>query len=152
MHIRPQSCIDNAATALAVFDRTFHISHPFLESSERTEARLHLTLLMRHSETLYAELNGSVIGFLTVDDKGYIPALYVDRPYVSRGVGSALLRAARNRHQWLSLHVFAENVCAVQFYRARGFVVIEEDSQIDSSGRRHRRFEMESAIGFIAYW
>ncbi|WP_210248444.1 GNAT family N-acetyltransferase [Methylobacterium sp. WL103] len=128
---------------LAVFDRTFPVSHSFLERSEQTEGRQHLELLLGHPETLIAEFDGSVIGFITVDDEGYISALYVDPPYAGQGIGSALLQEAQKRHRWLRLHVFAKNVLAVDFYRSRDFAVIEEDSQIDSSGRRHRRFEME---------
>lgn len=134
---------DDEGATLAVFDRTFRVSHPFLESGEQTQARQHLGLLLRQSKTLMAEVEGAVTGFITVDDEGYISALYVDLAYAGRGAGSALLRAAQNRHQRLRLHVFAENISAVQFYRARGFTVVDEDSQIDSLGRRHGRFEME---------
>ena len=143
MRIRPYKRGEDEAAALAVFDRTFTPSHSFLEGGEQIEARQHLTLLLEHSETLLAEVESTVIGFVTVDDEGYISALYVDRPHVGQGVGSALLKAAQNRHEWLRLHVFAENVSAVRFYRARGFAVVDEDRQIDSSGRRHGRLEME---------
>lgn len=108
-----------------------------------TDAREHLELLLRHSETLLVEIESAVIGFITVSEEGYIPALYVDRPHASCGAGSALLQAAQTRHERLGLHVFAENIPAVQFYRARGFDVVDEDRQIDSSGRRHDRLEME---------
>ncbi|MCJ2044466.1 GNAT family N-acetyltransferase [Methylobacterium sp. J-078] len=134
---------------LAVFDQTFPVSHSFLEHSEQTEGRQHLKLLLGHSETLLAELDGVVIGFITVDDVGYIPALYVGRTGI--GVGSALLQATQDRHERFGLHVFAENVLALQFYKARGFSVVDEDTQIDSLGRRHHRFEMERANGSIAY-
>ena len=150
MHIRPYKCGVDEASVLAVFDRTFHSSHWFLELREQTEARQNLELLLGHSETLIAEVESSVIGFITMDEEGYIPAFYVDRTHVGRGVGSALLQVAQDRHSLLGLHVFAKNVLAVQFYKARGFAVIEEDTQIDSSGRRHRRFEMERATGSIA--
>ncbi|GJE12223.1 GNAT family N-acetyltransferase [Methylobacterium longum] len=143
MRIRPFKPQDDRTAVLALFDRTFHSSHSFLEISEQDEARQHLELLLRHSETLIAEVEGSVIGFITVDDEGYISALYVDRPHVGRGVGSTLLQAAQNRHERLGLHVFAENVSAFEFYGARGFAVTDEDRQIDSSGRRHGRFAME---------
>lgn len=143
MHIRPYDCEIDRNSVLAVFDRTFPVSHSFLERREQTEGRQHLELLLGYSETLIAEIDGSVIGFITMDDEGYIFALYLDRPNFGRGIGSALLHAAQNRHEWLRLHVFADNILAFKFYRSRDFVIIEEDSQIDSSGFRHRRFEME---------
>ncbi|WP_336491561.1 GNAT family N-acetyltransferase [Methylobacterium nigriterrae] len=143
MHIRFYEHEIDAAEALVIFDRTFHISHSFLGRAEQTEARQHLGLLLRHSEALLAEIEGKVIGFIAVDDEGYISALYVDRPHAGRGVGSALLQAAQDHHDSLGLHVFAENISAVQFYRARGFAVVGEDRQIDSLGRRHDRLEME---------
>lgn len=143
MRIRPYNCDDDEAAVLAVFDRTFGLFHSFLESSEQIEARQHLGLLLNQAKTLLAEDEGTVAGFITVDNEGYVSALYVDLAYAGRGVGSALLRAAQNHHDRLGLHVFVENVSAVQFYRARGFIVVDEDTQIDRSGRRHCRLEME---------
>jgi len=142
MHIRPYKCEVDRVSVLAVFDRTFPDSHSFLERYEQTMGRQHLELLLGCSETLIAEIYGSVIGFITLDGNGYISALYVHRPKFGRGVGSTLLHTAQNRHKRLRLHVFAENDAAVQFYRAQDFAVIDEDQQIDSLGYRHRRFEM----------
>jgi putative acetyltransferase len=143
MYIRSCKCEDDEVSVLSVFNQTFPVSHSFLENREQTQARQHLALLLGHSETLIAEVDSSAVGFITMDGKGYISALYVDRAHVGRGVGSALLQAAQDRHQHFKLHVFSDNVFAVQFYKARGFVVVDEDIQIDSAGYRHRRFEME---------
>ncbi|WP_210248445.1 GNAT family N-acetyltransferase [Methylobacterium sp. WL103] len=134
---------------LAVFDRTFWFSHSFLKRHEQTEGRQHLKLLLEYSKTLIAELDDSVIGFITVDYEGYISALYVGQSSI--GVGSALLRAAEDRHRRFELHVFEENFLAVKFCTARGFAVVDEDTQIDSLGRRHRRYAMERANGSTAY-
>ena len=149
MYIRLYKCAVDEASVLAVFDRTFPVSHSFLESREHTDGRQHIEVLLERSETLIAELDGSVIGFITVDDKGYISALYVGRTRI--GVGSALLQATEDRHRILWLHVFQENVLAIKFYKARGFAVVDEDTQIDSRGRRHRRYAMERPTGSIAY-
>lgn len=148
MHIRPYQRDSDEASVLAVFDLAFPVSHSFLERREQIEARQYLKLVLGHAETLIAERDGAVIGFITLDDEGYISALYVSR--ASAGCGSALLRAAQDRHRRFGLHVFADNVFAVNYYKARGFAVVDEDTQIDSLGRRHRRFEMERANGFDA--
>lgn len=145
MHIRPYKSAVDEASVLAVFDRTFPVSHSFLERREQTEGRQHLELLLGHAETLIADFDGLVIGFIIVDDEGYISALYVDRRHAGRGVGSTLLQEAQNGYEWLRLHVFEENVSAVKFYRSRNFAVIDEDRQIDSSGRPHKRLEMDRA-------
>jgi ribosomal protein S18 acetylase RimI-like enzyme len=149
MHIRLYKCAVDEAPVLAVFDRTFPVSHSFLQRREHTEGRQHLKLLLGCSETLIAELDGSVIGFITVDDEGYISALYVGRTRI--GAGSALLQATEGRHRHLWLHVFQENSLAIEFYKARDFAVVDEDMQIDSLGRRHRRYAMERANGSIVY-
>ncbi|TXM72900.1 GNAT family N-acetyltransferase [Methylobacterium sp. WL12] len=146
MHIRPYKCKIDEASVLAVFDRTFPITHSFLESREQTEGRQHLVFLLGQSETLIAELDGSVIGFITVDDEGYISALYVDRLQIRQGVGSTLLQEVQNYHELLRLHVFEKNVSALEFYRAQGFAVIDEDMQVDSSGHQHGRLEMERGV------
>jgi ribosomal protein S18 acetylase RimI-like enzyme len=143
MHIRSYNHEIDEAEALLIFDRNFPISHSFLGKSEQTEARQHLELLLRHSDVFLAEIEGKVIGFITVDDEGYIAALYIDGPHAGRGVGSALLQAAQDLHDRLGLHVFAKNVSALHFYKAQGFTVVGEDRQIDSLGRRHDRLEME---------
>ena len=150
MHIRHYKCEADEGSVLAVFDRTFPFSHSFLESPELAGARQHLEFLLLHSETLVAEVGNLTVGFIAVHEDGYISALYVDRGHVGRGMGSALLQAAQDRRQRFGLHVFADNVFAVQFYIARGFAVVDEDMQIDSSGHRHRRFEMERANNAIA--
>jgi putative acetyltransferase len=151
MHIRPCKFKDDEASVLAVFDRTFPASHSFLESHEQNQARQHLALLLGKSETLIAEVDSAAVGFIAVDENGYISALYVDRAHVGRGVGSALLQAAKDRHQRFGLHVFSDNVFALQYYKARGFTVVDDDIQIDSSGNRHRRFEMERTNEPIAW-
>ncbi|WP_336488232.1 GNAT family N-acetyltransferase [Methylobacterium nigriterrae] len=143
MNIRPCQSGNDKAGTLTIFDRTFPAAHNFLEAREHTEARLHLEEFLKHTATLMAVGEQGVLGFITVDDEGYIPALYVDSSRLRRGVGSALLNAAQDLHKRLSLHVFAENVPAVRFYQTQGFAVVHEDIQIDASGRRHVRFEME---------
>ena len=72
MHIRRYKCEADEGSVLAVFDRAFPFSHSFLESPELAGARQHLVLSLGQSETLIAEIEGSVIGFITVGRAGYI--------------------------------------------------------------------------------
>ena len=143
MSVRPYDSENDKAETLVIFDQTFPASHAFLEAREQAEARLHLGLYLEHADTLVAVSEQTVVGFITVDDEGYILGLYVDTSQFRQGVGSTLLKAAQDRRKRLSLHVFAENAPAVRFYQAQGFAVVEEDRQIDGSGGRHVRFEME---------
>lgn len=143
MHIRSYNHPDDEAAVFAVFDRTFARAHPFLGSMEETEARQLLLLLLKVYQAFVAEVEGALIGFVVVDEGGYISNLYVDSAYAGCGAGSALLEATQEGRESLSLHVFAENAPAVRFYRARGFVEVCEDWQVDLANQRHLRLLME---------
>lgn len=72
---------------------------------------------------LVAEEGGAVTGFLAVDGEGFVAALFVAGPARRRGVGAALLDAAKAlRPEGLTLWTFAANAGARRFYARRGFV------------------------------
>ena len=56
---------------------------------------------------------------------GWIDNLYVDVPYHSRGIGSALLATAFDAHDRLQLWVFQRNAAALRFYQRKGFQLVE---------------------------
>lgn len=79
-------------------------------------------LLVSHS--VHVARTPGVAGFLARRG-GEIDALYVSAAARRKGIGSALLEAARAAASPLSLWTFQANDAALRFYAARGFVEAE---------------------------
>jgi ribosomal protein S18 acetylase RimI-like enzyme len=80
-------------------------------------------------QLLGSERHGHIRAMLDLQDWGsmFLNALAADGSHRGRGIGARLLDWAKERTREagfdrLSLHVWADNSPAVQFYRARGFV------------------------------
>lgn len=57
--------------------------------------------------------------------EGWVDQLYVRPAHQGRGLGSALLEIARERHPELNLWTFQRNAIARRFYERQGFVAVE---------------------------
>lgn len=81
------------------------------------------------AETLVAEVDSGVVGFVALDRwEHFIHALFVDPDWQHRGVGTALLRAAVARlHGRAALKCSIRNQQARAFYERRGWVPQAED-------------------------
>jgi putative acetyltransferase len=71
-----------------------------------------------------AEDGARLIGFSAVR-RNWLDHLYVDPTWHGRGVGRALLTAAREEFAELSLWVFQSNTQARRFYERQGFTLVE---------------------------
>lgn len=70
-----------------------------------------------------AAVGGSVVGYLSVQPDGFVPALYLAPAARGQGVGRRLLDAAKARFPGgLALDVWVPNEAALRFYRREGFV------------------------------
>ncbi|MBM1169895.1 GNAT family N-acetyltransferase [Microvirga arabica] len=81
-----------------------------------------------------AENEGRLIGF-AVSKQDWLDHLYVDPTWHGRGVGLALLTAARQDAQELNLWTFQANLQARRFYESYGFRLVE---LTDGSGNEER--------------
>jgi len=70
-----------------------------------------------------AEEHGEILGYLSMSpDDGFVPALYLRPGARGKGVGKALLDAAKTEHpDGLELTVFELNAGALSFYKREGF-------------------------------
>ncbi|MCY0096289.1 GNAT family N-acetyltransferase [Hoeflea ulvae] len=75
------------------------------------------------SRTMFVvEDHGDILGYLSMSDDGFVPALYLRPSARGKGVGRMLLDAAKAAHpSGLELTVFERNTDALRFYEREGF-------------------------------
>ena len=82
-------------------------------------------VLLTTHEVWVAENNGNLIGYLALHDD-WVAQLYVRPGFWRRGIGTALLRRAKERRpDHLQLWCFQVNTRARAFYEAHGFSVVK---------------------------
>ena len=90
---------------------------------------------LQADEVWMAEVGGRAAGYARLTAQ-WLDDLYVAPPYAGRGVGSALLDAAKGRRPaGFCLWVFEMNTPAREFYARRGLVELE---RTDGSGNEER--------------
>jgi putative acetyltransferase len=121
--IRPYSD-DDLGQLLDVWYRASLIAHWFLtEEFLETERRQIAEHWLPIAETLVAENDGVVVGFLAMIGNE-VGGIFVDPDFQGRGIGRALMDAARDSRPFLELDVFEANSVGRRFYDAYGFDVI----------------------------
>lgn len=93
------------------------------------------------AETYVYEENDVIKGFISIIDKEFIGALFVDNDYQGLGVGSKLINFVLNKHDTLSLAVYKENFKSVRFYKKMGFEILSEEINEDS---KHPEYIMKN--------
>lgn len=93
------------------------------------------------AETYVYEENDVIKGFISIIDKEFIGALFVDNDYQGLGVGSKLINFALNKYDTLSLAVYKENFKSVRFYKKMGFEILSEEINEDS---KHPEYIMKN--------
>ena len=74
-------------------------------------------------------------GFISLPEKNYVGALFVDPAFQRQRIGSKLLEYVRRKRPELKLQVYCRNSGAQKFYRSRGFQSLKEQSD-DSTGEK----------------
>ncbi|MFC5930447.1 GNAT family N-acetyltransferase [Cryobacterium melibiosiphilum] len=127
--------IRDAEASLAVFQRAIRVTASRDYSPEQIAVwapdNVNITVWAAKrvaAGTVVATINGRVVGFTDVDDRGYIDMMFVDPSVSGRGVATALLawvgELARSRGiRQLTSHV---SLTAQAFFEKNGFVVVEE--------------------------
>lgn len=83
--------------------------------------------LLLSAEVWVAAVSDQPVGFIAVTKGTNVPALYVAPDWQAKGIGPALLAAAKQGRAELSLHCFQQNTVARRFYEAHGFEAIAFD-------------------------
>jgi putative acetyltransferase len=89
--------------------------------------------LPNHSFLVAVDDKDRVIGVMGMNDSG-IDSLFIDPAHRAKGLGRAFVAEALSRADRLEVEVNAQNLQAVGFYDALGFVVFAS-SPVDDCGR-----------------
>lgn len=116
-----------ASELVAMWRRSFEFGvgivdpHPIAEQVDFLLERLAPANTMR-----IATIDGRIAGFSASTPES-VAALYVDVDHLGRGIGSGLLRLAKEDSRGsLWLYTFARNERARRFYERRGFVAVAQ--------------------------
>ena len=93
----------------------------------RTEIEAILSPEILEGRTFFvAERDGEILGYMTMVEEGFIPALYLAPKARGMGIGQDLIAEAKRRSpEGLVLDCFEPNVAARRFYAREGFTEIE---------------------------
>jgi GNAT superfamily N-acetyltransferase len=128
---------EDAAAIAALFTASRRTAMPWLpELHDADEDRWFIThRVLAECEVLVAREDGEPVGFLALHG-GDVDHLYVHPSAQRRGVGTALLEAAKARRPGgLELWAFQRNTPALAFYARHGFV---ERRRTDGSANEER--------------
>lgn len=121
---------------MSVWERSASATHGFLTRDDIVALRPQVMDALGGLEVWVAEEAGEPCGFMALW-RDRIEALFIDTPHMGRGMGSRLIRHAREMRgsdKALRVDVNEDNPKALRFYRARGFEVTGR-SPIDGAGK-----------------
>ena len=88
--------------------------------------------LIPEAEVLVAEENEEILGFIGLTDT-YIAGIFVKATEQSKGIGTELLRTVMKLKDYLKLNVYKKNRKAVVFYQHRGFKIVNQETDENTS-------------------
>ena len=145
-HLRPYQSEDEDA-AIALWQRTWQQAYPSIDFAARVpwwRARWR-NELVPNAATIVAEQADALIGFVTIDLKGYLDQLVVSPTHWGSELGNALLdEAKRLSPDRITLLVNTDNARAIRFYERNGFVQTGGDVN-PTSGRPVLRMEWKGS-------
>jgi putative acetyltransferase len=122
--LRPYAAADEDA-AITLWRDTWQRAYPAIDFTARVtwwRERWNKDLVPNAS-IVVAEQAGALIGFVTIDAKGYLDQLVVGPEHWGSSLGNALIdEAKRLSPDGITLLVNTDNARAIKFYRRNGFV------------------------------
>jgi len=134
--LRPYRAEDEDA-AIALWQQTWQQAYPEIDFAARVAwwRERWRNELVPNAAIVVAEQAGALIGFVTIDDKGYLDQLVVGPDHWGSPLADALVDEAKRRSpDGITLLVNKDNARAIRFYARNGFVEAGEDVN-PTSGR-----------------
>lgn len=110
--------------------RTTIEGHPFIEPTyflERYQAFQQDHLLKSQSQVY--EIDGQVVGFVSIKQDMVITTINVDKPYRKSGIGEQLMRHMMNKFHQVTVKCFLDNSDALAFFHKLGFEVVGSEKE-----------------------
>jgi putative acetyltransferase len=140
--LRPYRAGDEEA-AIALWQRTWQQAYPSIDFAARVPwwRERWRNELVPNAAIIVAEQGDTLIGFVTIDLKGYLDQLVVSPTHWGSELGNALLdEAKRLSPDRITLLVNTDNARAIRFYERNGFAQTGGDVN-PTSGRPVLRME-----------
>lgn len=102
-------------------------AHSFIDEKYWRESYIKVRdMYVPMSETFVYEEDDNIIGFISIIEKNFIGALFVDNNFFGKGIGSKLIDFALEKYKSLNLAVYKDNKNAVEFYKYKNFKMVCE--------------------------
>ena len=141
-HLRPYRTEDEDA-AIALWLKTWQRAYPEIDFAARVAwwRERWRNELVPNAAIIVAEQSGMLIGFVTIDDEGYLDQLVAAPDHWGSPLGNALVdEAKRLSPDRIALLVNTDNARAIRFYERNGFAQAGSDVN-PTSGRPVLRME-----------
>ncbi|MDX5629306.1 MULTISPECIES: N-acetyltransferase [unclassified Brenneria] len=113
---------------MALWLESTTLAHPFIHADYwRESASLVRNIYLPQSQTWVYEKPERLAGFISVLEKRFIGALFIQQCDYGRQIGAALMNHVQQQFSLLSLEVYQQNARACAFYRKQGFVVVDKN-------------------------
>ena len=112
-------------------------SHSFIESDYWKKNYDMVRKLIPEAEVFVAEEDEELQGFIGFTDT-YIAGIFVKAAEQSKGIGTELLRTVMKLKDQLQLNVYKKNMRAVVFYQHRGFKIVNQEIDENTSEEEYR--------------
>lgn len=134
--LRPYRAEDEDAT-IALWLKTWQQAYPSIDFAPRVKwwRERWRNELVPNAAIVVAEHSDALVGFVTIDDKGYLDQLVVAPDHWGSALGNMLVNEAKRLSPGtITLLVNTDNTRAIRFYARNGFVHAGEDVN-PTSGR-----------------
>jgi putative acetyltransferase len=141
-HLRPYRPDDEDA-AIALWEQTWQQAYPGIDFAARVAwwRERWRNDLVPQAAIIVAEDAGALVGFVTIDPKGYLDQLVVSPGHWGSNLGNALVdEAKRLSPNSITLLVNTDNTRAIRFYERNGFAHAGADVN-PTSGHQVLRME-----------
>jgi len=134
--LRPYRADDEDA-AIDLWQRTWQLAYPSIDFAARVAwwRERWRNELVPKAAIVVAEQAHALVGFVTIDDNGYLDQLVVGPDHWGSPLAASLVDEAKRRSPGgVTLLVNKDNARAIRFYERNGFVHAGEDAN-PTSGR-----------------
>jgi putative acetyltransferase len=121
---------EDADAAIALWHETWKLAYPSIDFDARVAwwRERWRNELVPNAAIIVAEAADAMVGFVTIDDAGYLDQLVVAPGHWGSQLATMLVDEAKRRSpEGVTLKVNADNARAIRFYERSGFVHAGED-------------------------